>query len=101
MAKVTNINGKLYVVEDWQNDWSKPVQYQTAWPTGIKANDYEQLINEPCTYVEAGLYRLPLGLLLRLEHGGETKSDKSVEQERPIPKPKNMKVYRDGQWHKF
>lgn len=37
-AEIVERNGELFVLENWQNDFSKPIKYRTACPTGLRAS---------------------------------------------------------------
>ncbi len=97
-SEIIEANGKLFVLDPWQNHFSIPVKYRTAWPTGLFAKDYPHFVGKRVTSYGCGTYRFDDGLLLRLEHGGKTRPDNNYLEERPIPKPPGCHEYRNGRW---
>ncbi len=99
-AQIVDRSGKLFVLEPWRNHFSQPIQYQTAWPTGLETKNYLQLVGKEVKHFSEGTYRFNDGLMLRLEHGGRTRPDKNESKEKPIPKPKGCREYYNGRWIK-
>ena len=98
-SKIVEINGKVFVLDQWQNHFTKPIRYRQAWPTGLIAKDYPHIIGKKATPIGSGTYRLDNGLCLRLEYGDKTLPDKEHSEEQEIPRPPKMKTYRGGKWH--
>ena len=97
-SEIIERGGKLYVIESWHNHFSKPIKYRTAWPTGLFASEYPDLIGKKCKLNGFGIARMDDGLCLRLEHGAETKPSPENSEERMIPRPAWAHEYRNGRY---
>jgi hypothetical protein len=97
-SEIIERDGKLFVLDPWQNHFSQPIEYRTAWPTGLFAKDWSDYVGKTVRPIGDGTYQLDNGLFLRLEHGGYTKPSHEYSEERRIPKPPMMKEYRSGRW---
>ena len=97
-SEIVEYDGKLFVLDPWQNEFSRPIKYRTCWPTGILASQYPHLIGQKCRTNGTGVALLEDKTWIRLEHGGETTPDPNWCQERPIPKPPRAHEYRNGRW---
>lgn len=93
-------DGLLYVLDPWLFDWQRPVRYRTAWPTGLRAVDYPELVGTRATDVGDGHYRLEDGRLLSLERGGQTRPAPEHCVEEKIPRPRGRREYRNGRWQR-
>jgi len=102
-STIVEHDGFIYIEDPWGTMWSEPIKYKCCWPTGLRASQYQHLIGKPCFWDRIGsdgTYTIEGGLKIRLEHSGQTKPDTKYTIEKPIPKPKGYKVWRNGQWHK-
>lgn len=97
-SEIIEADGKLFVLDPWQNHFSIPVKYRTAWPTGLFAKDYPHFVGKRVTANGSGAYRFDDGLLLRLEMGAETRPSAEYSEERRIPRPPMKNEYRNGRW---
>jgi len=97
-SEMVERNGKLFILDAWQNHFSLPVKYRTAWPTGLFATDYPHFVGRTVKPNGGGTYRFSDGLCIRLEHGGETRPSYEHSEERRIPRPPMKKEYRNGRW---
>jgi hypothetical protein len=97
-GEIVDRNGMLFVMDPWENHFSQPIQYRSLWPTGLFARDYPHFIGKNVQIYCGGVYRFDDGLMLRLEHGPETRPDISYSEKRPIPKPRGCHRYRNGRW---
>ena len=97
-SEIIEANGKLFVLDNWECHFTLPIRYRTAWPTGLLAQDYRNLVGRRATYFDNGVYRLDNGLFLRLENDGKTKPSPEHSIERRIPRPPGKKEYRNGRW---
>ena len=96
-SEIIEQDGKLFVVDPWQNHFTHPIKYRLAWPTGISAKQYPQLINKQVTHCGGGtVCCVDDGLHIALEHGAETYCE--TYEERRIPRPPMKKEYRNGRW---
>jgi hypothetical protein len=86
-SEIIERDGKLFVLDPWQNHFSLPIKYRIAWPTGIFAKDWPNYVGKTVRPNGNGTYRFDNGLFLRLEHGGDTKPSQEYSEERRIPKP--------------
>ncbi|MEW6505493.1 MAG: hypothetical protein AB1457_16165 [Chloroflexota bacterium] len=91
-------NGRLFVLDQWRNDWMRPIKYRAAWPTGLLERDYPYLAGAKAKYFGGGVFRLENGVMVRLEHGEATKMDQVYTEQRAIPKPPEAHEYRGGRW---
>ena len=46
-SEIVDRDGKLFVLDPWQNHFSKPIKYRTCWPTGILTSQYKHLYLHP------------------------------------------------------
>lgn len=90
---------KLFIIDDWQNMFRKPIQYKSAWPTGIFKNDYPELIGKECSHI-IGSVKTEDGVVVRLENGEHTRPSKEHSIEMSVPKSRGCYVYYHGCWHK-
>ena len=97
-SEIVDRDGKLFVLDPWESHFTKPIRYRTAWPTGLFAKDYPHFVGQKVKACAGGTFRFSDGLMLRLEHGGETKPDSNYFEERPIPKSPGCHEYRNGRW---
>lgn len=97
-SEIVERDGKLFVLDPWQNNFTQPIKYRTAWPTGLYAKDYPHFIGQKVMSGAGGTYRFADGIYLRLEYGNETKPDSRHSEERPIPKSPGCHEYRNGRW---
>jgi len=103
MRKETEIierNGKLFILDAWISHFTKPIQYRTAWPTGLYTSDFPQFIGQHVKLEDYGVARFADGTLIGLENRGETRPVAEYCEERPIPKPRGAREYRNGQWYR-
>lgn len=101
MAEIIERDGKIYILDSWESDYRKPVQYRLVWPTGLCASFYPNFIGMECSCIDAGVYRIDgTGTMIQLEDGGQTMPEKRYYEERKIRKPCNCTDYRDGKWRK-
>lgn len=91
-------DGRLFIFDTWQTDWTRPVQYRAAWPTGLRESNCEHLVGQTCRYIDNGIYQITHGPAIALEHRGQTKTSQEHTEERPIPRPKGRTTYRHGKW---
>jgi hypothetical protein len=99
-SEIVARDGWLYVLDPWESHYTKPIRYRIAWPTGLLAKDYPHLVGRKAKPCADGTFRFSDGLMLRLEHGGETRPDTNYSEERLIPKPPGCHEYRNGRWVK-
>lgn len=99
-AEIVERDGKLFVLDPWQSHFSEPIQYRTAWPTGISAKDYPHFIGQKAESGPGGTYRLESGILIRLEHAGATHPDRRYTEEKQIRRPRGNYKYHSGRWQK-
>jgi hypothetical protein len=97
-SEIVERDGLLYVLDPWENHFTKPIKYRLAWPTGLSAKDYPLFAGQKVQACYGCMYRLPDGVLLKLEFGGETKPDSRYCMERPIPRSPGCHEYRNGRW---
>ena len=97
-SEIVERGGRLFVLDPWENDFSKPVRYRLAWPTGLIAANYRHWVGDSVTSVGGGVYRLKVGLCFRLENGERTRPCPVHTEEAAIPKPRGKKEYRNGAW---
>ena len=97
-AEVVERDGKLYILEYWQNDFSKPVQRRIAWPTGLYTQDCPSCVGQLAKPFSGGRYKLSDGLILQLEDGRKTLPSEEYSEERAIPKPPGYHEYSNGRW---
>lgn len=84
-------DGRLYVRDQWTNNFSQPIQYRSAWLTGVFERDYPHLVGEEVTSLSPGTYETKNGGKIELENGWKTMCNKEYSEERPIPKPQGKK----------
>lgn len=101
-AEIVERDGKLFILDSWETEFSRPIQYRNAWPTGLRSKDYPDLVGAACIYAGNGTYEIekPVcgSLLVGLEHRGETRPDRNHTEERPVQKPKKAREWRRGEW---
>jgi len=97
-GEVVERDGKLFVLDPWQNHFTQPIKYRYAWPTGLFSKDYPDFVGKLVNCRSDGIYRMPDGRCFRLEFGGETHPDMKYSEERLIPKPQGCHEYRNGRW---
>ena len=86
-SEVVERDGRLFVLDAWQNHFSLPIKYRMAWPTGLFAKDYPNFIGQKVRPYGSGTYRFNDGLCLWLERGGGTRPNAEYSEERRIPRP--------------
>jgi len=98
-SEIVDRDGKLFVLDPWESHFTKPIRYRTAWPTGLFTKDYPHFVGQKVKACGGnGTFRFSDGLMLRLEHGDETRPDSKYCEERPIPKSPGCHEYRNGRW---
>ena len=97
-SEIVERDGKLFVLDPWENHWTKPIKYRLAWPTGLFSKDYSHFIGKKCVHWSGGICRLDNGIFLKLEHGEKTHPDDEYTEERRIPRPHMKHEYRNGKW---
>ena len=96
-SEIFEHDGKLFVVDPWQNHFTQPIKYRNAWPTGISATQYPHLIGKRVKHCGGGIVRcVDDGLRISLEYGEETHCE--TYEERRIPRPPGKREYRNGRW---
>ncbi len=90
--------GELFILENWQNHFTKPIKYKLAWPTGVLSSQYPHFVGKKCTISGTGIARMEDGVHIRLKSGAYTKPAQEHCKERPIPKPPWAHEYRNGRW---
>uniref|UniRef100_A0A6M3LGQ1 Uncharacterized protein n=1 Tax=viral metagenome TaxID=1070528 RepID=A0A6M3LGQ1_9ZZZZ len=91
-------DGRLYILDPWQNHFTKPIKYRTAWPTGLSATEYPHLIGKNCVAKGTGLYLVDGGIYVALEHRDKTMPSAEFSEERIISKPPWCHMYYNGRW---
>ena len=94
-------DGKLYIRDSWDTDSFEPKQVRRYWPTGLKAEDYPELIGRPAEpWGSAGVYRVrnKMGFeqFIELPDGQDTKN--SHCEEKPVKRPKWAREWSYGKW---
>lgn len=107
-GKIIEKNGKLYVAENWENDYNQPIKRRHYREIlGVKPNDYPGIIGLTVVYVST-----PSGGYWKLSSINDYWNNKKViaansctaelqetEAIRP-PRTKKKCYYRSGEWHK-
>ncbi|MBD3405017.1 MAG: hypothetical protein GF411_02640 [Candidatus Lokiarchaeota archaeon] len=90
-------DGKLYILDPWQRDFEKPVQFRLGWPTGLLSENYPLFVGQKVTNCGNGTFLLrESNIYIQLENGRDTLPE--YTEERKIPKPSGKKEYRYGKW---
>jgi hypothetical protein len=97
-SEIVERGGKLFIMDSWQVDFSKPIRYRLVWPTGLTAKDYSHFIGKKVIYYESGIYKLSNGVYISLEDGELTKFDERYTEEEMIKCPKSKREYHNGRW---
>ena len=99
-SEIVDRDGKLFVLDPWQNHFSKPIKYRTCWPTGILTSQYKHLVGKRCRTNGTGVAILEDKTWIRLEHGPDTTPDPDQCEERQIAKSPGCHEYRNGRWRR-
>ena len=104
-GEIVERGNKIYILDLWENHFSKPMRYRRAWPTGITADRLPGLIGKTARLTRrepGGIYevkgRFGESVQIQLAQGGKTKPCDKHRQERNIKAPKGFKEYYDGKW---
>lgn len=99
-ATVVEKNKALYIREDWESDWAKPIKRRVYWPTGLASTHYQHLIGRKCQMNGTGVARLDGKTHIELLHGSKTTPDPTLLDEKIIPNPKWASEYKYGEWRR-
>lgn len=87
--------GQIYLCDGWSAQLSEPVEVRAFWATGLSAQDWPQLLNQPARRICSGIYEVA-GTMLPMS---PRQASHHIES-RPLPKPRGKTMYYNGRWHR-